>query len=200
VGIGLTAFFVALPANLREAGDLLGIIVLAATGFFVYTIMRKRDTVGPPASREISTWNGSSFVTSSIWRLVSGVQRIGRSRYFYMALGLSLLVLVLQALAFWLVMWSYGLRSSFWVGFVVFMIVHLGTALPNAPANLGTYQFFCVVGLALFGVEKTPATGFSLVVFVILTIPLWVLGFIALRYSGSTLYAIRDEINRWTAQ
>jgi uncharacterized membrane protein YbhN (UPF0104 family) len=200
VGIGLTTFFVALPRDLREAGALLGIIVLVATGVLVYVIMYKGDTVGPSARGERSSWKWLSLVTSSIWRLVSGVQSIGRSRYIYMALGLSLLLLVLQASAFWLIMWSYGLRSPYWVGFVVFLIVHLGTALPNAPANLGTYQFFCVVGLSLFGFEKTLATGFSLVVFVLLTIPLWGLGFVALKYSGSTLYAIRDEISRWTAQ
>jgi glycosyltransferase 2 family protein len=200
VGIGLTAFFVALPRDLREAGVLLGVIVLVATGVLVYVIMHERVTVGPSARGERLSWKWLSLVTSSIRRLVSGVQSIGRSRYFYMALGLSLLLLVLQGSAFWLIMWSYGLRSPYWVGLVVFLIVHLGTALPNAPANLGTYQFFCVVGLTLFGFEKTLATGFSLVVFVLLTIPLWGLGFVALKCSGSTLYTIRDEINRWTAQ
>jgi len=74
--------------------------------------------------------------------------------------------------------------------------VHLGTAIPNAPANVGTYQFFTVVGLTLFGVEKTLASGFSVVVFVLLTAPLWVIGILALNRSGMTLTEIRNEINR----
>ena len=28
----------------------------------------------------------------------------------------------------------------------------------NVPGNIGTYQFFTVIGLALFGVDKTLAT------------------------------------------
>jgi hypothetical protein len=76
------------------------------------------------------------------------------------------------------------------------LIVHLGTAIPNAPANVGTYQFFCVVGLTLFGVEKTLATGFSVVVFLLLTVPLWIIGFFALSRSGMTLSTIRNEINK----
>ncbi len=92
-------------------------------------------------------------------------------------------------------MMAYGLSTPFWVGAVVFLIVHLGTAVPNAPANVGTYQFFCVIGLTMFGIEKTLATGFSVVVFVLLTIPLWVIGFFALSRSGTTLYTIRSEVN-----
>jgi hypothetical protein len=91
---------------------------------------------------------------------------------------------------------AYDLNLSFWAGAVVFLIVHLGTAIPNAPANIGTYQFFCVVGLSLFGVEKTLATAFSVVVFIILTIPLWVIGMIALSYTSMSLTEIRNEINR----
>jgi uncharacterized membrane protein YbhN (UPF0104 family) len=93
--------------------------------------------------------------------------------------ALSLIFILLQALAYWLIMLGYGLRLSFWIGVAVFLIVHLGTAIPNAPANVGSYQFFTVLGLTLFGVDKTRAAGFSLVVFALLTLPLLVIGFIA---------------------
>jgi uncharacterized membrane protein YbhN (UPF0104 family) len=106
----------------------------------------------------------------------------------------SLLFLLTQALALGLVMWVYGLRLPFWAGLVVLLVIHLGTAIPNAPANLGTYQFFCIVGLTLFGIDKTHATGFALVVFVVLTVPLWAIGFWALTSSGMTLAGIRTEI------
>ena len=67
------------------------------------------------------------------------------------------------------------------------IIVHLGTAIPNAPANVGTYQFFCVLGLSLFGVEKPLATALSVLIFVVLTIPLWLLGWLALHKSDFRL-------------
>jgi hypothetical protein len=73
--------------------------------------------------------------------------------------------------------------------------VHLGTAIPGAPANAGSYPFFPVVGLTLFGVEKTRAAGFSVVVFVLLTVPLWVIGFFAIGRSGITVFAIRNQVS-----
>ena len=72
--------------------------------------------------------------------------------------------------------------------------MHFGTALPNAPANVGSYQFFTVLGLSLFGIEKTQATGFSVVVFILLTLPLWALGLAALSRTGMTLPRIRADI------
>jgi uncharacterized protein (TIRG00374 family) len=196
LAVGLTAILVPLPKDLLEAGDVFGIIVLVSTALFIYAVFRKERRIAERATPSSFGWKPLRLAGVFVGRLASGLRSIGLSRLFYGALAVSILMLGLQALSFWLIMWAYGLRLSFWIGAVVFLVVHLGTALPNAPANVGTYQFFCVVGLALFGVDKTLATGFSLVVFFLLTVPLWVLGFLALARSGMTLSTIRDEIKR----
>ena len=106
--------------------------------------------------------------------------------------GLSLLFLVGQAMAFWLVAIAYdGLHLGFWASAFALIVIHVGTAVPNTPGNVGTYQFFCVVALTLLGVDKTLATGFSVVVFITLTVPLWLLGSVALGRSGTTLAGVR---------
>jgi uncharacterized membrane protein YbhN (UPF0104 family) len=118
---------------------------------------------------------------------------MGRTRSFYGALMVSALVLLFQAIAFWMVMRAYRLDLSLWIGIAALLIVHLGTALPNAPGNVGTYQFFCVVALSFFGVDKARAAGFSIAVFVILTAPLWAIGSLALARSGLSLRGARAE-------
>jgi hypothetical protein len=74
----------------------------------------------------------------------------------------------------------------------VLLIINFGVALPNAPANVGSYQFFCVLGLTLFGVEKTQAAGFSIVAHLLMTIPFLLCGFIALARSGLSVSDIRS--------
>lgn len=201
IAIGVTTVFVSLPKDLLKTGSLLGISILLAIGLFIYFVFRKSDKTPTDKDQEASSNLSASplslrrLITSLPGNLIPGFQSIGLSRFFYLTLSLSFFVLSLQVLAFWLVMWAYGLKLSFWMGAGVFLIVHLGTAIPNAPANVGTYQFFCITGLTLFGVEKTLATGFSLVVFVLLTSPLWIIGFLAVSYSGTTWSTLRKEIN-----
>jgi glycosyltransferase 2 family protein len=193
-GIGVTAIFVPLPRNLVRAGDILGLVVLALTAAVLYLTLRKKREA--PAEGAGTGRRPKLFLrlVSVLGRLEGGLRSIGLSRYSAAAFFVSLLLFVFQAFSFWFIMKAYGMSLPFWVGAAVFLIVHFGTALPNAPANIGTYQLFCVLGLTLFGVEKTAAAGFSIVVFVLLTIPLWAIGFIALGQSGMTLASIRARI------
>jgi uncharacterized protein (TIRG00374 family) len=194
-GIGLTAIFVHLPADLLRAADIFGGIVLAATALFLYLVIRKERTLQEPESAREGTRSPMRFLGSLIGRIARGVRDIGMSRYFYLSLFSSSLILIFQILSFWLVMYAYGLRLSLSVGAAVFIIVYFGTALPNAPSNIGTYQFFTVLALTLFGIEKTTAAGFSVAVFIILTVPLWIIGLAAIGGSGMRLKDIRAQIS-----
>lgn len=192
LAVGVTAMLVPLPKYLLHAEDVLGAGVLVAAGVFVYVALRGRATAleGPSADARRGGLRELSRLSS---RLFHGLHQIGRSPHFYAGFGVSALVLVFQILAFWLVMLAYGLKLSVWVGAVVLLIVHLGTAIPGAPSNIGTYQFFCVVGLTLFGVDKTVATGFSVVVFLLLTVPLWAIGSVAFGRAGLTVRQVRQR-------
>jgi hypothetical protein len=77
---------------------------------------------------------------------------------------------------------------------VVLLIINLGVSLPNAPGNVGSYQFFCVLGLNVFQVEKTTAAGFSIFAFVALTLPILFLGVAAAMRSGLSVRHMRAEI------
>jgi uncharacterized protein (TIRG00374 family) len=186
VCIGVTAIVMPLPPALMRAAGILGAAVLAAAALFLWTVLRQGG------ERKTSRWRIGRWLAS----LAADLRAIARDAPVAAALAASLLLLISQAGAFWCVMPAYGLPIAVWAGVAVFVIVRLGTAVPNAPANVGTYQFFAVLGLQLFGVDKTAATGFSLVVFLVLTVPLWLLGSMALSRSGTTLYAVRKELAR----
>ncbi len=186
-GIGLTAVFAPLPKYLIRAADALGAGVILAAGALCYFVLR------PPNAKRFGA-GPLRFVSSLLEKLSGALQGMARTREFYLSLAGSLLPLAFQAMAFWLVMLGCGLQLSFWIGAAVFLIVRLGTVIPGAPANIGSYQFFTVVGLTLFGVDKSAATGFSLVVFALLTLPLLVVGFVAMSASGTSLLKIRREV------
>lgn len=186
----MAALFVPLPHGLVEAGDVFGVSILVTLCLLALLAVVGRRVSPDGGARPASlTLKGQlSHAAAALFRRLSLELRvIAQSRGAFWAFALSLALLLLQGLSFWMVMRAYGLRLPLTAGVVVFVIVHLGTALPNAPANVGTYQFFTVLGLTALGVDKTTAAGFSLVVFALLTVPLWAIGFWALGRSGLTL-------------
>jgi glycosyltransferase 2 family protein len=198
MGIGLASIFAPLPEDLIEAGETFGAVIALFVALFIYVVLRRPRPrrSGRAADRGLPRWKPLREIAGLFKRLSEGLREASRTKEFYLAFALSLTFLALQAISMWLIMLGYGLRLSLWVGVAVYVIVSLGTALPNTPANVGSYQFFTVLGLTLFGVDKTSATGFSLVVFTLLSLPLLIIGFLALSRSGMSLASIREELRR----
>jgi hypothetical protein len=46
---------------------------------------------------------------------------------------------------------------------VLLVLIPLGTMVPSAPAYLGPVQYACVLGLGLYGVDKSEALAYSMV-------------------------------------
>jgi glycosyltransferase 2 family protein len=192
---GITVLAMPLPKYLVNAEGILGFAALASTILFIYLAFRKRGNGGTRSN------NGKSFLRPMRWvsgildKIAGGVRDIGRSPYFYSSFIVSLFFLFAQILSFWFVMMAFGLKLSVWHGAVVFLIVHVGTVIPSAPSNLGTYQFFTVVGLTIFGINKTLATSFSIIVFLILTLPLLAIGMLVFGRLGLSLKMIQTDIS-----
>lgn len=210
-GFVLSMIFVPLPHRLIEAGDALSVIVLILIGLLIAVSLRSkprqvfvvsggmRSPEGLEANRQPVDWSLTHSLGALLDRSAVELRAILYSPSSLLAFALSLLFVSLQWFAFWLVMLAYGLRLSLMAAAAVFVIVHVGSALPGAPASIGPYQFFTVLGLVLFGVDKTSAAGFSLVVFVLLSAHIWVLGFWALRRSGLTILGVRTELSKPSA-
>lgn len=193
-GLGLTAIFVPLPRDMVEAGDIFGLSIIVLTAGLLYLLVRKsrRRPERPRRPRPaLLRWIGEN-----LRRVEEGLRMIGLSRLSAAAFLVSFVVVVLQALSFWFIMIAYGLKTSFWIGGAVFLVVRFGSVIPGAPGNLGLYQVFTVLGLTLFGVDKTVAAGFSIVVFILLSAPLWGLGALALGGTGMTLASLKAKFRK----
>jgi uncharacterized protein (TIRG00374 family) len=189
IAIGITAVLIPLPRDLARAADVLGILVLTATGLLLWVVLRDAEH---PLPKPRPSLGGKA--TSFLSEMAGGLRKIGLTASFYRSLAISSAVLLCQAMAFSLVLIAYGIHLFPWAAVAVYLVVRMGTAIPNAPANVGSYQLFCVVGLTWFGVDKSVAAAFSFVVFATLTAPLWILGMISLARTGMTLKALRSQL------
>jgi len=124
---------------------------------------------------------------SVLRHIIEGIHAMGNWRTMLAVAGASLIYMILQVVPVWALMEGYGLDLSIWAAATVYIVLRLGTVVPNAPGNAGVYQIFCVLGLGLFDVPKSTAVGFSLIMFSVLTLPLLVGGFVAMALTGLKL-------------
>ncbi|MGH9575188.1 MAG: lysylphosphatidylglycerol synthase transmembrane domain-containing protein [Candidatus Acidiferrales bacterium] len=189
--LGLVSLLVDLPPQFRRAADILGIATLALVIVIVGLIFYLELKMG---SDDLSAEQEGKGFKAKVLGALSALHAMGTAPSFYPAVLISLFVPGFQILAMWAMMKSYSLHLSFLVAVVVVLVINLGISLPNAPANVGSYQFFCVLGLSVFQVDKTTATGFSIFVFIALTLPLLLLGMAALVRSGLSLRTMRERV------
>jgi glycosyltransferase 2 family protein len=191
LGFLITTFYVDLPTAVEAGAQILAAVVLVLAGVLIFVATRKQDAHAVVANRK---WH---IVVSHI---IDGIHAMGNRRPLLITFFASFLYLVLQIIPVWALMQGYGLDLSIWAASAVLIILRLGTIVPNAPGNLGLYQAMCVVGLRLFGVDKTTAVGFSLMMFGVLTLPLLIGGAIAVALSGLKLGDIHHHARRSVSQ
>ena len=74
-------------------------------------------------------------------------------------------------------LYAFHINVPFYASFLLLVIIATGVAIPSSPGFIGTLQFFCVTGLALFEVPKSEALGFSIVYHASQYVPVTLLGF-----------------------
>jgi glycosyltransferase 2 family protein len=194
--LAMVSLLVDLPRRFQKVADTLGIATLALLAIVVLLVLYLEIKLGgnptPPGARRRLPGRAMAVLTD--------LHAMGTAPSFYAAVFASLLMPLCQVLGLWAIMFSYGLRLTFLAAVVVLLVINLGVSLPNAPANVGSYQFFCVLGLSVFQIEKTTATGFSIFAFLALTIPLIFLGFAALVRSGMSLGSMREKVGSFARQ
>jgi len=188
--LGFVSLFVELPRKFKSAADTLGIVTLFIVAIIVMLILYLEFKLDKHQELEA----GSHHIPGKIMQALTVLHAMGTSPSFYPAVLTSVAMPGCQVLALWAMMKSYGLGLDFMACVVVLLVINLGVSLPNAPANFGSYPFFCALGVSIFGVDKSTAAGFSIFAFIALTLPFVFLGFAALLRSGMTLRSMREKV------
>ncbi len=186
LGFYAASFFVQLPKILLVGSRILAVLLALIAVLFVLAVYYHSH-----ARRIIhkSKW------ADELLALADAMYAMANAPSFYVAIVLSLLYLVLQVIPIWAVMKGYDLDLSLGAAAVVLVMLRLGSIPPQMPGNVGTFQALAVAGVRLFGYDKADATGFATLLFVVVTAPLWIGGFIALTATRMKLDDIRTAAN-----
>ena len=175
LGFYVATLFVEAPSYLDDASLILALLVVVLSVLVGIVMFHKHHAHAAVAR---SRW------AAMLWHVVEALHSMGNSRWFLVSAAVSVLYLGLQIIPIYALARAYGLDLRLGAAAVVLVVLRLGTIVPQAPSNIGGFQFFTVVALSLFGVDKDAATGFATVMFFVVTIPLWLGGAIAAAMAG----------------
>jgi uncharacterized protein (TIRG00374 family) len=122
------------------------------------------------------------------------LELMGHSRSLITSFLQSLPYLLLMIVPIFAAFRGYGFDLSLGAAFALMVVLRLGTVIPQAPGNLGLFQFLVKESLEkLFNVVPAEAARFSLVLWGMVTLPLLIGGAISLAVTEAKLSELREE-------
>jgi uncharacterized protein (TIRG00374 family) len=95
--------------------------------------------------------------------VLDGMRILPNGRLVLGVFAVSLFLWLLPILSSWVIMQAFGFDVPFNAALIVFIFIGFGTALPNAPGMIGTFQYACILALGLFAIPQAEALAYGLV-------------------------------------
>ena len=113
--------------------------------------------------------------------------------------GWSLIIWIIGALTNYLVFLAMGLTLPFWASLLLLVVLQVGTAVPSSPGRVGVFQYLAILTLSIFSVDKDVALGYSIVLYLVVYLPMVLIGGYCLWHEKITwqkLYEAVTTLNR----
>jgi hypothetical protein len=131
--------------------------------------------------------------------ILEGMRILPNGRLVLAVFVMSLLLWSLPILSSWVIIQAFGFNVPFNAALIVFIFIGFGTALPNAPGMIGTFQYACILALGLFHVSEADALAYGLVLNAVQLVTIVMQGLIALPLAGVGLDDFRRARQELTA-
>ncbi len=122
-------------------------------------------------------------------RFMIGLRSLRSGRDVLMLFVTSIVIWLAETVKYWFVMQAFDFSVPFWVLMLMNGIVNLATTIPSSPGYVGTFDAPGIEILSIFGVERTLAASYTLVLHAALWLPITLLGF---WYMGRESVSWRD--------
>jgi glycosyltransferase 2 family protein len=90
--------------------------------------------------------------------------------------GMSIIVWTICAFTNYLVFLAMNLIVPVWASLLLLVVLQIGTAVPSSPGSIGVFQYLTILTLSIFGLDKNVALGYSLVLYLVVYVPIALLG------------------------
>ncbi len=118
----------------------------------------------------------SQKIQDLIDNFVSAIALLKNRKIFIGVAGITVLTWSLGGAGTFVVLKSMDIDLPFFAAFLVNAITVISVAIPSAPGYVGTWEFFAMLALGIFDVEKNVSLGFALLYHFLALLPTMVFG------------------------
>ena len=173
-----------LPGVLVKGGYILGVLILILGLILAYAMYAKGQSLRFFLGMSWPGWLNT---------LINDLHMIGHSRYLYFSFIVSGVYMLSQMIPIYAIVRASDLDVPWMASFLILVLLRLSGVVPQAPSNLGSFQWVTAKTLMMYGLVSAHAKRFSLILWAALTLPLIVSGFVALTLEGINLSHLRKE-------
>jgi len=173
------------PAWARNVGAIGTVAFLGAIAFLLSLYIWREQTLR--LFRRLTTWlpdKTQQFILINFEKFLSGLQFLKDGVKALQCLGLSLCIWGIEAVVYYMFFHIVGLNLPFYAAVFTLVIVNMGIIIPSSPGYVGTYQVFAILALAVFGIDKTHALGYAVLLHGMIYLVVTGLGFISMQRLG----------------
>jgi len=165
-------------------------LLLAWQSNFILRMVERISRFVPSAWRE-------GLVRQTRYGLAS-LDVVRRPRLLVGLLGWSLIVWILSALTNTLVFLALGLSLPVWASLLLLVVLQVGTAVPSSPGRIGVFQYLVILTLSIFAIDKNVALGYSVVLYLVIYVPIALLGVWGLWHEKITWGKLTEAMVRFS--
>jgi uncharacterized membrane protein YbhN (UPF0104 family) len=189
-GVWLICFFLfclrfrRMPGVLITGGYVLAVVIVVLAVVLGYAMYARKQSLNLVFGLSWPRW----FNT-----LIEDLHLIGHSRYLYYSFMVSGFYLMAQMLPIYGLVRAYNLNVPWTASFAAMVLLRLSSVIPQAPGNIGSFHWVAARALIMFGVDGQLARRFTIILWAGVTIPLIVIGFVAVTMEGINMSHLQRE-------
>lgn len=175
-----TVLFYPLPEMIKNSGYLIFALTVSAMVFLVFLMEKTDATIN--LLQKILPAKLFQFAQKVVRAFLQGFLVFKKSEHYFRIALYSVLVWALYAAVVYVSFFAFKLNEEYHLtmfsSLVVLVIVTIGIMIPSSPGFVGTYHWFCMQSLALYGVSQSKALSFAVISHAMNTIPYTIIGLV----------------------
>lgn len=184
------------PDWIRNLGNITSIIFIGGL-IFLYSLVNQKKRVLEFIEKCLSFLSNDFRlkINSFLDRFILGLEMLKNKYQSITVFVLSILVWFIEIIVYYLLLLALNIhiQTLFYAAALTMIVVNFAIMIPSSPGNIGTFHYFCILALSIFGVSKNTAMAYSIVMFALMYISVVVPGMFFMWKMGFSINKLKSS-------